>query len=343
MGCLTTTSRSPFQSVRCSRLNRRRLRDMLTAKHMFSASMLISLSALVACSHAADKASVETPAAVAAPAVASPDAAASSSAGPQDWTDALASKHRATENAARDGSRHPAETLAFFGIKPSDTVIELAPGGGWYTEVLAPFLSDEGKLIVTSMDPAGPAEYYGTKQALAWQKRVTDEAAVFGKVGTTVIPVDFELDADGKPSKIKHKAFELAAAGTVDAVVTFRSSHGWFRRDALEIIYGSAFNALKPGGVLGVVQHRANKGADPKETVKGGYLPEETIVAAAKAVGFELAESSEINANAKDTKDYPKGVWTLPPVLALKDVDRDKYSAIGESDRMTLRFVKPAG
>jgi predicted methyltransferase len=134
----------------------------------------------------------------------------------------------------------------------------------------------------------------------------------------------------------------LAPAGSVDVVLTFRNSHGWFRDDQQEQVYGAAFEALKPGGVFGVVQHRANEGADPKETAPKGYLPEAAVISAAEAVGFTLAEKSEINANAKDTKDHPEGVWTLPPGYALEDKDRDKYAAIGESDRMTLKFVKPA-
>lgn len=252
----------------------------------------------------------------------------------------LAMPHRSEKNRARDQYRHPTETLDFFGVEKTHTVVELWPGGGWYTEVLAPYLRDEGQLIVTMYDPDGPEEYYGTRQARGLGQRFQDEAEVFGAVKTVTVSQEIEI-ADGKVEKIVVKPFDLAPEGTVDVVLTFRNSHGWYNGDAQELIYASAFKALKPGGVFGVVQHRAPEGSDPKQWASKGYLPEETVISAAKAAGFELAEKSEINANANDTKDHPDGVWDLPPSLAAKDKDRDKYLAIGESDRMTLKFVKP--
>ncbi len=149
------------------------------------------------------------------------------------------------------------------------------------------------------------------------------------------------LGDEGKVKSIKINAMDLGPAGSADAVLTFRSSHGLYNREAIDLVYKAAFDVLRPGGVFGVVQHRAAEGADPSVSAKMGYLPEATVIDAAKKAGFELAEKSEINANAKDTKDYPKGVWTLPPSLTEKDKDREKYVAIGESDRMTLKFVKP--
>lgn len=273
---------------------------------------------------------------------ATPAAAAEVTPAADPWEAILGGGHRSDDNKARDQFRHPVETLAFFGVEPTHTVVELSPGGGWYTEILAPYLKDQGTLIVTAKDPAGPADYYGTRQALAWQERQKTEAEVFGAAKTVVEPQEVVFGEDGKIEKLIPKPFDLAPEGTVDVVLTFRSSHGWYRRDAIGSVYGAAYKALKPGGVFGVVQHRAAEGGDPTKTAEQGYLPEETVISAAKAAGFELAERSEINANAKDTKDYEGGVWTLPPSLSKKEVDRDKYVAIGESDRMTLKFVKPA-
>ncbi len=238
----------------------------------------------------------------------------------------LAGSHRTDEHRARDQYRHPAETLAFFGVDKSDTVVELWPGGGWYTDVLAPWLRDEGKLIITSYDPGGDPEFYGTKQANAWAEKVETQPDLYGKVETVMIAEPLVL---GEP-------------GSVDVVLTFRNSHGWFNGGKEKEIYKAAFDALKPGGTFGLVQHRAPEGGDAKEWAEKGYLPEQAVIDAAKAVGFELAEKSEINANPKDTKDHEKGVWTLPPGLALGDQDKDKYLEMGESDRMTLKFVKPA-
>lgn len=253
----------------------------------------------------------------------------------------LAAPHRSADNRARDAARHPAETLAFFGVKPEQTVIELWPGGGWYTEILGPYVKDEGKLIVTVYDPKGPEKYYGTGQAKKMLERLEAEKDVLGDVQTVVVPQKVTIGKDGKVSKIKVQKFQLAPAGTADVVLTFRNSHGWFNNGAEKLVYAAAFEALKPGGVFGVVQHRAPEGSDPKETSKKGYLPEASVIAAAESVGFQLAEKSEVNANPKDTHDHPDGVWNLPPSLRGGDVDRDKYVAIGESDRMTLKFIKP--
>jgi predicted methyltransferase len=255
----------------------------------------------------------------------------------------LAGPHRSADNRARDAARHPAETLAFFGVKPEHTVVELWPGGGWYTEILAPYVKDEGKLIVTIYDPKGPEAYYGTGQAQKMLERFEKDKDVLGDVATATVPQKVTIGKDGKVSKIEIQKFSLAPAGSVDVVLTFRNSHGWYNSGAEKLIYGAAFEALKPGGTFGIVQHRAPEGADPKETAKKGYLPEKTVIEAAEAVGFKLAEKSEINGNPKDTHDHPEGVWNLPPSLRGGDVDKDKYVAIGESDRMTLKFIKPDG
>jgi len=299
-----------------------------------SSALLLVLSLYACGGKSADTATPE-------PAPTSPDPTARVAVKPEDFASVLAMPHRAADNTSRDPWRHPAETLAFFGVRPDSTVVELWPGGGWYTEILAPYLRDKGKLVVTVFDPNGPKEYYGTAQSQKLLDRFAAEKAVFGDVGTATVKQDVVLGKDGKVEKITIHPFDLAPEGTVDVVLTFRNSHGWYRNDSLAIVYGAAFRALKPGGIFGVEQHRAAEGADPNKTAEGGYLPEATVIEAAKSVGFELVESSEINANPKDTKDHPDGVWSLPPSLRGGEKDKAKFEAIGESDRMTLKFRKP--
>ena len=250
-----------------------------------------------------------------------------------DLASVLAGEHRG-DNAARDAFRHPQETLEFFGLERGMTVAELWPGGGWYTEIIAPYLRDEGKLIVTNWP--SDHERYG-KYAQKFEDKVKAAPEIFGDLTIAIAPVSAE------------EAFELAAADSVDLVVTFRNSHGWFNNSQTEQIYGAAFAALKPGGIFGVVQHRAAEGSNAEETAENGYLPEALVIENAQKAGFELVEKSEINANPKDTKDYPGGVWTLPPNLngperdvEQSDEDKAKHTEIGESDRMTLKFRKPA-
>lgn len=242
-------------------------------------------------------------------------------------SDAIASQQRSAENRARDPQRHPQETLLFFGIEPDMRVLELWPGTGWYTEILAPFLAADGKLTITNFDPNGPQDKPPHKMARELAARLASEPALRGVEVIEVAP----------PEKIG-----LGPDASYDLVVTFRNNHGWINGGYHDAMYREIFRVLKPGGVLGVEQHRAPAGADPRESAKNGYVPVAFLVDAAKRAGFELAAQSEINANPRDTKDYPEGVWTLPPTYRLGDVDRAKYAAIGESDRMTLRFVKPA-
>jgi predicted methyltransferase len=243
---------------------------------------------------------------------------------------ALAGSHRSPENAARDQYRHPLETLMFFGLREDMTVVELWPGGGgWYTEVLAPVLREKGQLITTNFDTSGPADSYQTKSGNKYKDKLAKEPQVYDKVKVVTVT---------DPNSLV-----LAPDGTVDLVVTFRNTHNWVE-DGLEAgIYGAAFKALKPGGVLGVEQHRAAPGpvADPKKQAAQGYLPEQWVIERIESFGFKLAGKSEVNANPRDTRDYDKGVWALPPALDNGDKDRAKYLAIGESDRMTLKFVKP--
>jgi predicted methyltransferase len=206
-------------------------------------------------------------------------------------------------------------------------VLELWPGRGWYTEILGPVVKERGKLSVTNGDPNGPPDKYATKMAREYLDWLAANEARIGKVN--VLQVD-------PPARIS-----LGEPNSVDLAVTFRNNHGWVNGGYQDALYREVFRVLKPGGVLGVVQHRAAEGADPGVSAKSGYLSESAVIAAAEAAGFVLEAKSEINANPRDTKDYPKGVWTLPPNYAEGETDRAKYAAIGESDRMTLRFVKP--
>ena len=221
------------------------------------------------------------------------------------------SEDRSPDNVARDIYRHPYETLSFFGIKPDMTVVELNPGGGWYTEILANYIHYPGTLITAQ------GSYYFE----GFEKKMNSNP-MYGRV------------------EIVNLNSNLAEPNSVDAVITFRNLHNWLGAD-MDSIFRSSFKALKPGGSFGVVEHRAKPGTDFETMKTSGYVTEDHAIEVALKYGFELVAKSEINANPKDTKDHAKGVWTLPPTYRLKNKDRDKYSAIGESDRMTLLFKKP--
>jgi predicted methyltransferase len=242
-------------------------------------------------------------------------------------TAALAGPQRHPGNAERDVYRHPLETLSFFGIRPTMTVLEVGPGEGWYTEILAPTLAARGRLIDTNNDPNGPEDSRGTFYGQRFAAFLAKAPELFGKVQTVIV--------DGKAPK-------LDAAGQVDAVLVMRAIHGMVNGGTLDAWLSEWRKALKTGGVLGIEEHRASPDADPMVSSKKGYVPEKWLIDRIEAAGFKLAGKSEINANPKDTKDYPEGVWTLPPTLELGAQDREKYLAIGESDRMTLKFVKLA-
>ena len=239
---------------------------------------------------------------------------------------AIAGSGRTPANVARDPARHPYETLTFFGIKPTMTVVELSPGGGWYTEILAPYLRDKGKLIVAGESPTSAKEG-ARRYADNLTKKLNSNAAMYDKVYRGVFEVP--------------DSYSIAPAGSVDMVLTFRNIHNWTGsgEDKVKETFKKVYEVLKPGGVFGVVDHRAPAG---KPVDAGnGYLDQAYVIKLVESAGFKLAAKSEINANPKDKADHNKGVWALPPVLANKDVDREKYMAIGESDRMTLKFVKP--
>lgn len=234
-------------------------------------------------------------------------------------TSALEHSVRSEKNMARDEFRHPYETLTFFGISPSMKVVELSPGGGWYTEIFANYL-EKGNLIAAHHDPNSKSNY---------QKR--SRARFEEKLGSNPVYDSITLvNLDGR----------LTEPGSVDAVVTFRNLHNWIG-SSMDSIFENSFTALKSGGILGVVEHRAPTGTLVDSMKKSGYVTENYAIKAAQKAGFVMLGKSEINSNPKDTADHPRGVWTLPPNLRLKDQDREKYLAIGESDRMTLLFRKP--
>ncbi len=238
---------------------------------------------------------------------------------------AIAAPTRSAANIARDKYRHPAATLAFFGLRPNQTVVEIWPGGGWYTEILAPYLKDKGRLIIASPQGRGSAGI---------TKKLDADPAAYGKVSRANFPT--VLGGTG------------VAPGTADMVVTFRNVHNWkigsynpAETDYSAEAFKELFAMLKPGGVLGIEDHRLNENQDVALEKTSGYLKVSTVRRLAEQAGFRFAGSSEVNANPRDTKDYPQGVWTLPPVFEEKDKDRARYAASGESDRMTLKFVKP--
>ncbi len=237
----------------------------------------------------------------------------------------LAGAWRDAKNKARDTYRHPKQTLEFFGLAPGMNLIEITPGGGWYAEILAPLLKGAGHYTAAITIPR-KAEGEAAQDKSALEKKFAGDANVYGEATT----VQFDP-----------KAPNLGAPGSADMVVTFRNVHNWVMADTAPQMFKAFFEVLKPGGVLGVTDHRATAGADLQKIKQSGYLPEDFVIKLATDAGFKLEGKSEINANSKDTKDYEKGVWTLPPTLELGDKDRDKYLAIGESDRMTLKFVKP--
>jgi predicted methyltransferase len=231
-------------------------------------------------------------------------------------------------NVARDVYRHPQQTLAFFGIAPQQTVIEITPGGGWYAEILAPYLHDNGRYVAAVVDPAAVAEGkgrdYQQKNRTALETKFAAAPAQYGKA--QVVAYDPKTPVFGP-------------ADSADLVLTFRNVHNWRSAGQAEGMFKGFFAVLKPGATLGVVEHRAK--TDVPADDKSGYVGEAQVIAMAEAAGFKLVEKSEINANPRDTKDHPNGVWTLPPANNHDAVDDAKYKAIGESDRMTLRFVKP--
>jgi predicted methyltransferase len=237
---------------------------------------------------------------------------------------ALAGSHRSEANCARDAYRHPKETLLFFGLRPDMKVVEIWPGGGWYTEVLAPVLRDQGTLYAAHNDPRPEPG----RSLVAYKEKLAANPAVYDKVVVTAFGPN---------------AHEIAPPGSVDMVLTFRNMHNWMGRDWAPQAFADMYEALKPGGILGIVEHRNDPKVEQDPKAKTGYVNEEYAIKLIEGAGFKLVSRSDVNNSPKDTKDHPGGVWNLPPNLRdVADADKPKYQAIGESDRFTLKFVKPA-
>lgn len=240
----------------------------------------------------------------------------------------LSMPHRTPEERARDRYRHPAETLEFFGLRSGMTVMELWPGRGWYTRVLGPLLREHGTLILATPDPDG-APGFRREGARLLTAEVRAHPDVYGQPRPAVLDPPARID--------------LGPDGSVDVVLTFRNFHNWLRDGTDESVVVAAFRVLRPGGVFGVVDHRARPGTSRATMARSGYVTEEHVITRATEAGFELDARSDVNANPADTADYVEGVWALPPTLRAGPANRQRYLAIGESDRMTLRFVKPGG
>lgn len=229
---------------------------------------------------------------------------------------AVAASHRTPAFVERDKYRRPLQELEFFGLKPGQTVVEIAPGAGYWTEILAPYLRDKGTLY-TVVSPQASEN---------WKKKLDTNPALYDQVKITQMGTD---------------SYEIAPAGSADLVVTFRNVHNWMARGTVDQVFAAAFKALKPGGILGIEEHRAapDQPQDPKAA--SGYVREDYTIELASKAGFKVLGKSELLANPKDAKNWPKGVWTLPPTLAEGEKDREKYLAIGEADNFLLKFQKP--
>jgi predicted methyltransferase len=241
---------------------------------------------------------------------------------------AIAAPYRGEKAQARDVYRHPKETLEFFGVAPTQSVLEIAPGGGWYTDILAPYLKGRGALYEAQyLPPQGALPEGEAKGNAAFERKLAAKPDIYG---TIVVGTLQAGQFSGLPAGLQ-----------VDRVLTFRNIHNWIEDGQVDANLRAFYSVLKPGGVLGVEEHRAVPGTSVQQMIDTGYLTEAYVIQHAQAAGFKLAARSEINDNPRDTKDYPHGVWSLPPTYRGGDTDRARFAAIGESDRMTLRFVKP--
>lgn len=234
--------------------------------------------------------------------------------------------HRNETNRARNDFRHPVEVLEFFGLEPDMTVIEILPSTGWWTEIIAPYMRDHGKYYAAHFSPNASASYM-PPNLRNFEAKLTATPELYGKVTVRHLNPPHEV--------------VIAPAESADMAMTFRNVHNWIMAGLQDEFFATFYAALKPGGILGVVEHRAKPGAGMEVMRTSGYVEEDYVIELAAKAGFELVAKSEINANPKDPTVHPEGVWTLPPNYRLGDTDRAKYTAIGESDRMTLKFVKP--
>jgi len=250
---------------------------------------------------------------------------------------AMLGDHRSEANKARNVYRHPVGTLTFLGLQDGMTVMEIWPGGGWYTEVLAPVIRHHGQLIVAGYDPDVPGQ---PEYRYRLQANLLDMFSAHPEVYDQVAAMPFSPPTSAS----------LGAADSIDLVLTFRNTHGWISDGIAEAVFAEFARVLKPGGILGVVQHRAAANVDPAKSAETGYVPEAAVVELARKAGLYLEARSEANANPRDSRDYEGGVWSLPPGLGMcQDIEaeaeisacNERFMAIGESDRMTLRFRKP--
>lgn len=241
--------------------------------------------------------------------------------------DVIAAPHRSEENRARDRYRHPKETLLFFGLREHMSVVEISPATGWYTEILAPILKRQGKFLASPPALTADTPEPLKRRDAAYKAMVAADPKLYG--GTTIVNFDLQKPVFG-------------TAGSADMVLTFRNVHNWAKAGTADAMFEAFHTALKKGGVLGVVEHRARPGTSFQRQIDSGYMTEAYVIETATRAGFKLVASSDINYNPKDTTDHPGGVWNLPPNLrGVAEQDKAKYLAIGESDRMTLKFIKP--
>lgn len=239
---------------------------------------------------------------------------------------AIAGAQRSVEHKQRDKYRHPQQTLEFFDVKDNMTVVEIWPGEGWYTEILAPYLQDHGKLYAAHFS-ADAEQAYFKSNLYDFVTKIKAQPKIYGKLELTVLqPPNF---------------LKIAPEASADRILTFRNVHNWMKNDQAAAVFNAMYLALKPGGILGVVEHRNSALKQQDIHATSGYVSEDYVIALARNAGFEFLDKSEINANSKDTKDYPEGVWALPPAFKLKNKNKKEYEAIGESDRMTIKFIKP--
>ena len=241
--------------------------------------------------------------------------------------DIISGEHRSDANKARDPYRHPQQTLEFFGLQEDMTVVEIWPSGGWYAEIIAPYLNESGQYISAGYDPNDESTYYRARAA-EFMERLNKDPDLYSNVQHNIL----------KPPD----RMEIAEPNSADLVLTFRNVHNWMANDYADAVFEGFFKALKPGGILGVVEHRGDAAVPQDAEAKSGYVNQEYAIALAKKAGFVFEAASEINANPKDTKKHRDGVWTLPPTYSsVNDEEKQSYSEIGESDRFTLKFRKP--
>lgn len=238
----------------------------------------------------------------------------------------IGAEHRSEGNIARNQYRNPVETLEFLGLESGMTVVEILPGGGWYTEILAPFLKGNGQYYAAHFSPNGTLSYQ-SPALIRFQEKLAASPEIYGEATITHLNPPY--------------ATYIAPPESADLALTFRNVHNWIMAGTQHEHFDTFYKAVKPGGILGVVEHRAPEGSSMEFMSTSGYVTQDYVIELAEEAGFEFVESSEINANPNDRKDYARGVWTLPPTLQMGEEGRDEYLAIGESDRMTLKFRKP--